>query len=71
MLINDIKQMEDIVNKHRHLSWAGWSVVSLKQDDYAEYLSEGFFDKSTGRWYRKSVYSCGDNGWEIPDSVLL
>lgn len=71
MLINSMEEMEEIVSKHQHLSWEGWDIISLKQDDYAQYLSEGFLDKETGRWYRKSRYSCGENGWEIPDSVLL
>lgn len=71
MLVNNIEDMEEIVEKSQHLSWSGWDIVSVKQDDYAEYLVDGYFDKSVGKWYRKSVYSCGENGWDIPDSVLL
>lgn len=70
MLITDLEQMEEIVNKNNNLSWDGWDVVFLAQDDYAEFLHEGYFDKQANKWYRKTIYSCGSNGWEIPDSVL-
>lgn len=70
MLISDMETMEDYIDKSNVLSWDGWDVVYLKQDDYAEYLVDGYFDKSNGKWYRKTVYSCGKNGWEIPNAVL-
>lgn len=71
MLINDIDKMDSIIQSSKHLSWSGWDVVYLKQDDYAEFHVDGYFDKPSGQWYRKSIYSCNENGWSIPDSVVL
>ena len=65
-----MKKMEEYVRNSNNLSWDGWNVVYKKQDDYAEYLVDGYFDRETGKWYRKTVYSCGENGWEIPNAVL-
>lgn len=70
MLVNNMEEMEKIVSKNSNLSWDGWNVVHLKQDDYAEFSSNGFFDKISGRWYRKNIYSCGNDGWEIPDVAM-
>lgn len=71
MLVNDMEQMDKIVESSEYLSWDGWDVVYLRKDDYAEFHLDGYFDKDSAQWYRKSIYSCGENGWEIPDSVLL
>lgn len=70
MLVSSMEEMNNIVDASQHLSWDGWSVVYLKQDDYAEFHVDGYFDKASGQWYRKSTYSCDENGWTIPDSVL-
>lgn len=70
MKISDMDQMEEIISSRKNLSWDGWDVVYLAQDDYGEYLPDGFFDRETKKWYRKSVYKYEADGWNIPDSVL-
>lgn len=70
MLIDSLEQMEIIVNKNPQLRWTGWDIEHLVEDDYAEYLQIGTYDRSSGKWYRKSVYHCTEKGWEIPESVV-
>jgi hypothetical protein len=69
MIISDLNKMEEIVDKNSNLSWEGWNVVQLIQDDYAEYLINGVFDKKKLLWYRKNVFPCTEKGWDIPESV--
>jgi len=61
-------EAEEFVNTHPNFTWDGWDIVYVIQDDYAEYLSSGFYNKEENKWYRKSIYSY-DGGWNIPDSV--
>lgn len=70
MLISNMEEMENIVKSSKNLTWSGWDVIYLRQDDYAEFHLDGYFDNQSSKWYRKSVYSCGENGWDIPDSVI-
>lgn len=70
MKVIDLNQAEKLVNSNPNLSWDGWDIVFLKEDEYAEFLSSGYFDRNTEKWYRRQVFYCEDNGWSIPDSVL-
>jgi hypothetical protein len=70
MIVNSIEDMNEIIIKNPHLVWEGWDVAHVVQDDYAEYLSIGFFDKKTSKWYKKTVYKIDDFGWDIPESVV-
>jgi hypothetical protein len=70
MIVSDQNDVENIVNKNPDLSWDGWDVVHLVQDDYAEYLLIGVFDNSTRQWYKKTTYPCTDKGWDLPESVM-
>lgn len=70
MQITDMNQMEIIVNSNPSLSWSGWDVVQLIQDDYAEYLPVGVFNRETSKWYRKTVFPCTEDGWDVPESVM-
>ena len=70
MIIKTIDQADEIVNNNLNLSWDGWDIIYMVQDDYAEYLSIGIFDKKDGKWYKRIVFSYGESGWEIPDSVI-
>lgn len=70
MIISDQNDAEEIVNKNPNLSWDGWNIVHLIQDDYAEFLPIGFFNKSTKQWYRKKIYPCTEQGWDLPESVM-
>ena len=64
-----MNEMDEIVKANKSLSWDGWNVVQMVQDDYAEFLSVGTLDKLTMQWYRKIVFPCTENGWDIPESV--
>lgn len=70
MIIDDIVKMDILVEKNPNLRWDGWNVVQLIQDDYAEFLVNGVYDRETSKWYRKTVYACSEKGWEIPESVM-
>lgn len=70
MIIQTIDHAERFVKNTPNFSWEGWDIVYIVQDDYAEYLPVGIFNKEENKWYRKSVYSYGDHGWDIPDSVI-
>ena len=71
MKITSLNDAETIVNNNPDLSWDGWNIVYIQQDDYAEFLHIGFFDKSSQKWYKKFVFECLEDGWDIPDSVIL
>jgi hypothetical protein len=70
MLITDLNKMEQIVSSNPSLTWSGWDVIQLTQDDYAEYLSVGVFNRETSKWYKKTVFPCTEDGWDIPESVM-
>jgi hypothetical protein len=70
MLISNIQDMERIVEEVPHLHWDGWDVIHIVQDDYAEYLPIGFYNRATKMWYRKEVYRPDKFGWEIPSAVM-
>lgn len=69
MIIKTVEEAEEFVSRTPNFSWDGWNIVHSVQDDYAEYLLVGVFNKDDGRWYRRTVFPCVDQGWEIPDSV--
>jgi hypothetical protein len=70
MIVSNLSEIEGIVNNNPKLSWDGWDVVFLEQDDYAEFLPVGVFDNKTLQWYKKTVYPCTEKGWELPESVI-
>ena len=70
MKISDMQEMDEIVKASKSLSWDGWDVVHIVQDDSAEFLPTGTFDKLTLQWYKKTVFTCTEEGWEIPESVM-
>jgi len=70
MIVSDQINAEEIVNKNPNLSWDGWNIVYRVQDDYAEYLPIGVFDNLTMQWYRKTIYPCTEQGWDLPESVM-
>lgn len=71
MLISDIDKMDSIISNSSNLIWDGWDVVHIVRDSNAEYHSDGYYDRYSNTWNKRSVYSCGANGWEIPDAVLV
>lgn len=70
MKITSLDDAEKIVENNPQLSWDGWNIVYLVQDDYAEFLHIGLFDKSSQKWYKKFVFECSQDGWDILDSVI-
>jgi hypothetical protein len=70
MIVSNLNDVEVIVKNNPSLSWDGWNIVCLIQDDYAEYLPIGVFDKITRQWYKKTTYPCNDKGWDLPESVI-
>lgn len=70
MIIQTIEEAEKFVNNTKNFKWDGWNIIHIIQDDYAEYLPVGFFNQEDRKWYKKTVYYCGENGWEIPDAVI-
>lgn len=70
MIVSSLNDAEDIVSKNPNLSWDGWSIVYLLQDDYAEFLSIGWFDASTKSWYKKTIYHCTEDGWHLPELLM-
>lgn len=71
MKVTDLNEAEKIVANNPNLSWEGWDIIHLVQDDYAEYLHTGLMDKQSKKWYKKTIISCNADGWNIPDSVIL
>jgi hypothetical protein len=70
MIVSDVNEMHEIVRNNSALSWDGWVVVKSVQDDYAEYLASGFYNREDSRWYRRERYPLHEFGWEIPDGVI-
>jgi hypothetical protein len=70
MIVKNSDDAHEIVNKNPELSWEGWTIVRTVQDDYAEYLAIGTFNREDGRWYRKEKFPLHEFGWDIPDSVV-
>lgn len=70
MIIQTMGDAEQFVSNNPNFTWDGWDIVYTVQDDYAEYLPVGIYNREENKWYRRSIYAYGDNGWNIPDSVL-
>lgn len=70
MIVDSSLVADDIVKKNPRLSWDGWTIVYMTQDDYAEFLSVGFFNREDGKWYRRELFPLTEFGWELPDSVV-
>lgn len=69
MLVNNLESMNKIVDSSEELQWDGWDVVHLIKNKNAQYEINGVFDKGSSQWYEKRIYSCNENGWEIPDWI--
>jgi hypothetical protein len=67
-MIKNLEAMETIVKNNNELSWDGWNVVELKPSASAMFKTNGAF--VNGKWYTKKVYSCGQQGWNIPSRYV-
>jgi hypothetical protein len=67
MVIKDLKQAEKIVENNKSLSWKGWDIVYLTEDE------NGFFNKDgkfvDNKWHIHKTYSY-KNGWNLPDNLV-
>lgn len=70
MKVTSLSEAEQIVDSNPLLSWDGWDILYVVQDDYAEFLHIGFFDQESKKWYKRFVFECLEDGWDIPDSVI-
>lgn len=69
MILKTLDEAETFVQNTKGFEWEGWNIIKLVQDDYAEFLPIGSFNRNDGKWYRKSVYLYNNDCWEIPDSA--
>lgn len=69
MLVNSLELMEKIVDYRPDLEWDGWNVVQYKKNNSAQFRKDGAF--KNGSWYNKTVYQLNEDGWKIPDSMVI
>lgn len=69
MLVKSLELMEQIVDYHPDLEWDGWNVVQYKKNNSAQFQKYGAF--KDGSWHKKTVYALGEDGWNIPDSMVI
>jgi hypothetical protein len=70
MIVSNLEEAQEIVENTKTLGWEGWDIVQLIEDDYAEYLPNGVYNKDTNKWYRRISYELTPDGWIIPDKVI-
>ena len=71
MKIQNLDEAEAIVANSKSLSWEGWDIIHLTQDNSAEYDVRGVYDKGVGKWFRRISYPyINGTGWDIPNSLL-
>lgn len=66
--MNNLEHMERIVELHPQLSWDGWDIVRMYEDNSAYLNKNGIF--KDGVWYIKEVYKLENNGWNIPSKII-
>jgi hypothetical protein len=64
MIINSLKQMENIVENNKSLKWVGWDVVEYTPSHNAATSKDGVY--VDGKWLLAKVYKVSPSGWEIP-----
>jgi hypothetical protein len=69
MQIKSLKQMENIVQKNKSLSWDGWTVISIEKTEKARTSTQGAF--INGSWYIKKRFEPLRTGWEIPNKFVV
>ena len=70
MILASLNEAEAFVSKNKKVKWDGWIIIQDIQDDNAEYLMSGVYNRETGKWYRRIQYPYVDGtGWELPDSL--
>jgi hypothetical protein len=69
MQIKSLKQMENIVENNKFLSWDGWTVISMEKTEKARTSAQGAY--VNGSWYIKKRFEPVRNGWEIPNKFVV
>jgi hypothetical protein len=71
VIIQNLEQAEEVVNNHPQLTWVGWTIAHLTQDDGAEYTRHGVYNKKEGKWFRRISYPyISGTGWVLPNSLF-
>lgn len=71
MLVKDLAVMEEIVSKHKELSWDGWDVVELVGSPTAMLKKNGAYLRDKGTWFIKNVFSPSSEGWSFPNKYSI
>jgi len=66
--INSLEKAESLVSNNSQLSWNGWDIEYLYQDDNAFMKTSGVFKDD--RWYTKEIFRCVNGQWNIPDRIV-
>jgi len=66
--MNNLEYMEMLVKNHPELEWEGWNVVWTHEDSSAYMQKNAVF--KDGKWFLREVYTCEENGWNIPKKIL-
>ena len=68
MKINSLEKAESLVSNNSKLSWNGWDIEYLYQDDNAFMKTSGVFKDD--RWHIKEIFRCVNGQWDIPDNIV-
>lgn len=64
-----LKEAEKIVDNHPNLSWDGWTIEALTQDNNACLLTTGVF--RNGTWHKRQLFPLKDNGkYDLPNRFV-
>jgi hypothetical protein len=66
--MNNLEYMEKIVSLYPELSWNGWDIVRVYEDESGYLNKNGVFINN--KWHIKEVYKLENNGWNIPDRFI-
>ena len=68
MNVTSLEEMEQIVSKNKALTWDGWTVIHLRQNDNAYSSKNGVY--RNGQWYIQNRFDVTENGWELPNKFV-
>ena len=68
MIINNIEKAEELVKNNETLSWNGWDIEYMEQDNNGFMKTNGIFKND--KWHVKEVYQCVNGVWDIPNKLI-
>lgn len=68
MKINTIEKAEELISSSKFLSWDGWDIVFLIEDNSGYFKKEGIYKNN--KWHTKEVYKYINGGWNIPNERI-